>query len=439
MNTVLDDNKTLCLANSERIKLPSTLHMMFEVQDLKVASPATVSRCGMVYMEQIHIGVLSLIKSWKITVLDKILSKASSKKVISIIEANIEVMINYVHLECSEKIATTSAQLISSFLNLYYAKLLSSSEPESLTGDDDFMNCLVLWCIVWSVGANIHDKSRKKFQEYLRARFNTTIPSKYNLLLSDPYGVYIDILTKDIKLWSSITPNFEFNADSSYFSILVPTVDTIRYTYILDKLLSINQHVLFCSETGTGKSTIINSYLSNPSIIFNAVQNSRSQYLSSINNNTSNLTNSQMSPSATVPTSAAQSPSAGNQITAKPNAFDQANAKFEQKFISYNFGYSAQTIPSNLKDIFEGKLEKKRKTLLGPPSGKKMFFFIDDINMPVLETYGAQPVNELLRQVIDSNGYYDTQKLFFKNISDVVFVGACCPPGMLFLSILIHI
>ena len=31
MNTVLDDNKTLCLANSERIKLPTTLHMMFEV------------------------------------------------------------------------------------------------------------------------------------------------------------------------------------------------------------------------------------------------------------------------------------------------------------------------------------------------------------------------------------------------------------------------
>ncbi|KAK2187821.1 hypothetical protein NP493_153g03009 [Ridgeia piscesae] len=64
LNTVLDDSKVLCLANGERIALTPGMRLMFEVDDLSQASPATISRCAMVYMDPVDLGWRPYVKTW---------------------------------------------------------------------------------------------------------------------------------------------------------------------------------------------------------------------------------------------------------------------------------------------------------------------------------------------------------------------------------------
>ena len=91
--------------------------------------------------------------------------------------------------------------------------------------------------------------------------------------------------------------------------------------------------------------------------------------------------------------------------------------------------FSAQTSASNVREFFEDKLEKRRKNLLGPQAGKKMCFYIDDLNMPTPEVWGAQPPLEIARQTLEG-GFYDQKKVgLFKEVVDCRFILGCGPPG----------
>ena len=56
LNTVMDDNKVLTLASNERIPLNPTMRLLFEISHLKTATPATVSRAGILFINPADLG-----------------------------------------------------------------------------------------------------------------------------------------------------------------------------------------------------------------------------------------------------------------------------------------------------------------------------------------------------------------------------------------------
>jgi dynein heavy chain, axonemal len=182
----------------------------------------------------------------------------------------------------------------------------------------------------------------------------------------DIYGVYVNPETYKFEKWEElITEQFEFDPKVSFFDILVPTSDTIKYRFLQMKLLMNGHNVLITGYTGVGKSVITKNFL------MNAPENIVSAFLN----------------------------------------------------------FSGKTSTKNVVDALEENLKAIKKDRLQPLAGKRMVFFVDDVNMPQLEKFFAQPPCELLRQIIDQGGFYDTKALFFKQVRETSFVAACAPPG----------
>ncbi|KAI8999183.1 dynein heavy chain and region D6 of dynein motor-domain-containing protein [Gaertneriomyces semiglobifer] len=384
MNTLLDDNKKLCLTSGEIIKMSPLQTIMFEVADLAYASPATVSRCGMIYMDPVALGIKPLVSSWIYTQERQLQSSVApvfTAKAQELFEYWLTPSLDFLKTNLRLNIPTSDGHLTSNLTKILYCFITpfmdiqidntaTDDEPTGPTPLDLFkrsMDSLFIFSLIWSVGAAADQESRPKFNAWMREKLRENMPlqpipeegSVFDYLFDQDRGAWIH--------WTACTPEFHMDPKANLSEVIVPTVDTIRNTYLLHLLLHHGCHVLVTGPTGTGKSATIQ---------------------------------------------------------------DKLLRGMDPTIMPVQLNFSARTSANQIQDILDGKMEKRRKGVFGPPVGRRYVIFIDDLNMPALDICGAQPPVELLRQWMDCGGWYDRTNIGqFKEISDLTMVAAMGPPG----------
>lgn len=161
MNTVLDDNKVLTLLNGDRISLPNNMGLIFEVENLAVASPATVSRAGMVYLDINDLGWRPYMESWVEKWADPILQET----LFEMVERWIPKLFKQ-RKWCKELVSCSETNLIISLCNLLdsFMKTEKSLAPDTPNKSDVYWNLLEKWFtfgLVWSIGATVDEDGRR--------------------------------------------------------------------------------------------------------------------------------------------------------------------------------------------------------------------------------------------------------------------------------------
>ena len=175
MNTVLDDNKKLCLVSGEIISMTPYMNMVFEVEDLAVASPATVSRVGTIFMEpEKVVGAAAQIESWLLSLHEVV--QPHRARLEELLTTLVPEMAEFTRKRTKEYVPTVENCLVSSTLNVlttFWTQFIPIDGvyelPEGLI--EQLPKCLdkfVLFAVIWGACATSDNASRKKIDMQLR-------------------------------------------------------------------------------------------------------------------------------------------------------------------------------------------------------------------------------------------------------------------------------
>lgn len=378
LNTVLDDNKILTLANGDRIPMTDNVKLIFEVEDLRNASPATVSRAGIIFVSESDLDWEPVLRSWlmKKPPTHSAVFTACFKEFVGVCEGpkSYGHLFVFVQKNCKPVLPCARVGMIEGCCQFLDGLLDISNLANNVDTMKQELERLFLYALCWSVGGLLETEDRQKFTQYVQSIANKTASGDQILpFFEQPTDTFFEFrINTDSMEWERwVSPLWEYPniEEPDFSSMLVPTVETTRASFILSALFPKRRGVMMTGSSGTAKT-------STALMFFDAMQNE--------------------------------------------------NMRIKK------LCFSSATSPAMLQSAIESELDKRGGKSFGPPGGKKMTVFMDDMSMPEKNGWGDQPTLELVRQLVETTGFcfLDKDKRGdLKNIEDLQYIAAMSHPS----------
>ena len=399
LNTLLDETRMLSLPSGFRINLKRDIKVVFEAEELTSATPATISRVGLIFFDQDKLGWFPMARKW----LDshkaskewyELIAKWFDKYVYGILEELETMNLGYLCKVSASQIIVNLIKIYDAFIpelnsiNPYLKseeekamekkgnqtkmegmaqtqsdlkeakeqnkdnKKEEEEEEEEDTGAEntkywEMAERLFVFALMWAVGGPLGEQGRIKVDNLIR-KYSANFPANtliFDFLVNPDKD---DWATWDEKMIQGWTPN----QNSLYSEIFVPTVDITRNRIIILNMLKNGQSPFILGGVATGKSQIVK-------MIYNTLE----------------LT------------------------------------KYQPFTVNLSYGISSKSLQKEVEVHFE-----KRNNKLYPPSNKKSLCYIDDLNLPKEDQFGSKTIVEMLRQYMELEGWYSVDTLNYVNI-----------------------
>ena len=374
------------------MSIPSNVRIILEVDCLAHATPATVSRCGMVWFsddtityEMAFTHLLGTLRTHDFvgdtstsrqtpaaqmlflkSIEPLMLTDRTSSLVVDALEFALEQ--KHVMVTCPERLIHTFRALL--LQGISFAIEYDENHPDfPMTGDhmDKYAKRWVLHSLLWSFCGSAGWDVRKKFSDLLVRTSGVLLPGDNHSSLFD---FRVKVEDGEYELWSDSVPRMDIESHRAAASdVIITTTDTVRHADVLGAWLSLRVPLILCGPPGSGKTMSLTSVLQSI-----------------------------------------------------------------QGVVCANLNFSSQTSPDLILKTFAqycSYVRRGKDTFLEPVESYGahiwLVVFCDEINLPEEDAYGTQCVIMFMRQLVEHGGFWRGDNVWVK-LNRVQFVGACNPP-----------